>query len=148
MKFKDIEPPELQIHVDEIFPDGVSKHGDQYFLNNNQLATIASPSIEIIYEYVRRASHLDKPSRFQSFFACGSELEALNFRQQYGKETDSIWLVEAEEYFMADMNLLKINHSILVISYFANKYWKGEHNDNPFWEILLKPPILVVSRVV
>jgi hypothetical protein len=145
-KFGDIKPPELQVHVDDMFPAGVSNHGDQYFLNNNQKATIASPSIEIIYEYVRRASFSNKPSRFQSFFACGSELGAINFRQRYGKETDSIWLVEAEEYFMGDMNLLQIENSILVISYFANKYWRGEPGDNPFWEILLNPPISVVSK--
>jgi len=40
-----LDPPELQTHVDELFPDGVSFHGDFYFLNSEQDARLSSPNI-------------------------------------------------------------------------------------------------------
>jgi len=38
-KYSDIKPPELQIHIDYLFPDGVSHHGNSYILNVERLAT-------------------------------------------------------------------------------------------------------------
>lgn len=34
VRYSDLDPPELQAHMDELFPDGVSFHGDFYFLNS------------------------------------------------------------------------------------------------------------------
>lgn len=57
VKYKDIRPAELQNHVDSMFPKGVSRHGDYYFLGNESFAKVTNPSIEILFEYVRRARY-------------------------------------------------------------------------------------------
>jgi hypothetical protein len=34
VKYRDVEPHEVQIHVDSLFPDGVTSHGERYILSN------------------------------------------------------------------------------------------------------------------
>lgn len=146
-RYENITPPELQAHVDELFPDGVSSHGERYFLRGDSSALIADPNIEILFEYVRRASYPARPSRFQSVFAFISVDEAKAFRDRYGESNSLIWELEASESFTADMSLLTAGNSILVYSYFANKYWQGEPSATPFWEALLFPPVRVLRKV-
>ena len=55
-------------HVNELFKTGVSRHGLQYI---NQ-ATTSESYIEWFFEYVRRGSFINHPSRFQSFFSVSS----------------------------------------------------------------------------
>ena len=150
IRYNDVEPPELQSHVDEMFSHGVTFHGEHYFLKNSSQAKLASPNIEILFEYVRRSQYPypHRPSRFQSFFACESVDVAKIFRERYGSSDASIWEVEAQDSFRADMNLLIIgNKSILVYSYFAHLYWRGETKSDPLWENLLVPPVKIVRRI-
>ncbi|RLC64268.1 MAG: DUF2441 domain-containing protein [Chloroflexi bacterium] len=147
VRYTDIKPPELQIHVDEMFPGGVSSHGERYFLKAQQSPKLASPSTEILFEYVRRALYPHRPSRFQSVFAFESKDQAIIFSQKFGSGDEPIWEVEAKESFRGDMNLLTTGPSILVWSYFANKYWKGEPGTDPFWEVLLVPPVHVIHKI-
>lgn len=148
IKYNDINPRELQLHTDEMFPDGVSQHGEHYFLKNGSQAKLASPNIEILFEYVRRAHYQNKPSRFQSVFAFESIEQALTFKQKFGTPDSLIWEVESKESFKADMNLLTIgNNSILVYSYFAHLYWQGQTRENPFWEHLLVPPVRIIKKI-
>lgn len=44
------------------------------------------------------------------------------------------------------MNLL-FTGSIPLYIFHAEKYWKGEASPNPFWEILMKPPINILEKV-
>jgi hypothetical protein len=146
--YADIDPPELQSHVNEMFPNGVSFHGNNYFLNGKSLAGLASPNIEILFEYVRRAHYPKCPSRFQSLFALETIEQAMAFRKKYGSTNSLIWEVESKISFRADMNLLTTGDiSILCYSYFANLYWRGETRENPFWEYLLLPPVRVLRRI-
>jgi hypothetical protein len=145
----DIDPPELQDHVDRLFPDGVSQHGDFYFLNSNQRGVVASPNLELLWEYVRRSQFPDRPSRYQATFGCATLAEALSFRATYGTSADPIWEVDADVSFRADMALLTQNQTVLVMSLLAELYWSGQTHPNltPIWEYLLVPPVTVIRQV-
>lgn len=145
--YDDICPLELQAHVDTLFPDGVSVHGEQYLLRNASDPKLASPNIEMLFEYVRRACFPSRPSRFQSYFGCETIDQARYFRERHGDPLNGIWLVEAERSFTADMHFLQRGSSVLVGSYFAQQYWQGVASEDPFWEVLLVPPVGVLSRV-
>lgn len=146
VKHADITPPVLAAHVEELFPDGVSTHGERYFLRNEAQALIASPMLELLYEQVRRAAYAERPSRLQSIFAVETLAEACRFQSQYGGA--AIYKVSADIIFRGDMNLLHAGNSTLVSSWFAHQYWKGEAGpEAPFWEWLLKCPVNVGERV-
>lgn len=145
----DINLPELQEHVDFLFSDGVSRHGDAYFLSNESKASVTSPAIELLFEYVRRSYFPNKPSRFTSFFGVSSLPAAVEFNARFGARKGAIWEVEASDYFRGDMNLLTSNATTLVHSYFAHLYWKGEDGPiQPFWEVLLVPPVRVLRQII
>lgn len=144
----DINPSELQRHVDAMFPGGVSRHGDWYFLHSGSLANVASPAIELLFEYVRRAHFLDRPSRFTSYFGVESLPEAQTFNQRFADGKAAIWEVEATSWFRGNMDLLTSTQSNLVYSYFAHLYWQGAPGPiQPFWENLLIPPVRVLRKV-
>jgi hypothetical protein len=147
-KSNDIKPDYLQKHVDMMFPDGVTLHGEQYFLRNTTKGII-SPAIELLLEYVRRAFFSSRPSRFQSFFGFESIDYAEKFRAQYANQDTPTWEVEAELYFRADMSLLTLANSLLISSYFTYQYWSGDssHSNKPFWEILLVPSVKVLRKI-
>jgi hypothetical protein len=157
INYRDVEPDELQKHVDILYPKGLSSHGERYLLKNNSSANIADPNIEILFEYVRRAQFPEKPSRFQSIFAFQTIREASIFRSIYASTNSPIWEVMAMKSFMADMRLLTTNCSILVYSYYATLYWSGKpapENPGPekqspelSWEVLLEPPVQVIRKI-
>jgi hypothetical protein len=149
-RYDDVRPVELQRHVDDLFPLGVSAHGERYFLKN-RTDNVADPRTELHFEYVRRALFPERPSRFTSVFAATSIEGAKDFRSRFGKPNDSIWQLEADHGFAANMNLLAGDeNTILVRSYCANAYWQGEAgpSPSPFWEMLLPSPVRVVRQVI
>ncbi len=147
-RFDDLKPPELQGHVDAMFPKGVSRHGDHYFLQNSSRAAVASPAIELLFEYVRRANFPERPSRFQSWFGVQSLDEARAFRVRFCSGQGPIWRVTANQFFRANMNLLTSQQTTLVYSWFAHTYWRGDVGPVPaFWELLLVPPIKVLELI-
>jgi hypothetical protein len=158
----DLDPPQLQTHVDDLFPAGVSSHGNGYFLSGDQQATGSSANIELIFEFVRRARFPQAPSRFASVFGCESEADARGFASHpvWGSAGAKIWEVESEDAFRADMSCLTLGGTILTVSLFAERYWSGLENGidlifpdpqraptPPFWELLLTPPVKVLGRV-
>lgn len=151
-RYNDINPEDLQQHVDLLFPEGVSNHGEHYFLKADTRARAVDPVIELLFEYVRRSFYTDKPSRFQSFFAFGSREDARIFMERYCNSRCTIWRVECDESraFKADMNILTLIDSLLVTSYRAHCYWQGlpdPGGDSPLWEFLLSPPVKVLERL-
>lgn len=145
----DITPPELQAHVDELFPDGVSAHGEAYFLRNRS-DNVSGPDIELQFEYVRRAMYPAQPSRLQSMFGVRSIAEAQAMRVTLNAPLAAIWELRCEDGLKVDMGLLVGNvNTILVRSYLAGLYWKGEPHpaQPPLWEMLLRLPVHVVRRV-
>ena len=152
IKHADLDPPFLQQHVDDLFPEGVSSHGDRYFLSNTSSPMLASPQIELIVEYVRRANYPQCPSRFQSFFAVETIQQARQFRQEYNDSIGigSIWQIEVDtkQIFKADMNLLRVMPSILCSSWAAHEYWRGNMSQDPFMEYLVQLPVIIKTKVV
>jgi hypothetical protein len=141
IQYKDIEPPPYQKHIDLMFPQGVSNHGDLYFLSNKSQSTDVSSQIEILAEYVRRSNYKMRPSRFQSFFAVDNLEQIKQFSEKFGNGT--VYEIETRNYFKADMNWLFQGNSILSYSHSLHEYWKGNSTTNPFWEYLLIPPFLI-----
>lgn len=149
---------DLKIHLDELFPEGLSNHGITYFTNHPLIVQDSNtgqplrivhydPTIEILFELVRRTNFCDKPSRFQSMFAWDSIESANQFRNDYRCADAPIFKLQCETVFRADMRLLLLGGSYLGASLFAHKYWRGEATQNPNWEYLLKPPVMVVEQV-
>lgn len=148
VKYRDVEPHEVQIHVDSLFPDGVTSHGERYILSNNAPAAGVNEIIELLFEYVRRSYFPSRPSRFQSVFAFKNIKQVESFRKEYGTSDSLIFEVESDVAFKADMRLLTLHGTLLVLSYWAHRYWNGiPGGNNPVWEYLMVPPVRVVRRV-
>ena len=148
VKYSDVKPQELQKHVNALFPQGVTSHGERYLLRGKTSAKGVSATIELLFEYVRRSLFPSHPSRFQSFFAYSTLKDAEAFKNQYGKPNSLIWEVEADNEFKADMRLLTLKGSLLVLSYNAHRYWSGlPSGDEPCWEFLLVPPVIVIRQI-
>lgn len=147
VRYNDVSPRELQTHVSNLFPQGVTSHGECYLLRGQTPANGVNAVIELLFEYVRRSQFPGCPSRFQSLFACKSLSDAEAFKTQYGTPESLIWEVEANNAFKADMKLLTLQGSLLTLSYNAVRYWSSLPSDaNPFWEFLLIPPVSVISQ--
>jgi hypothetical protein len=148
-RYSDVEPAFLQPHLDSLFPEGVTKHGELYLVQGGSTLAVASPAIELVWENVRRANFPAAPSRFQSTFATEDVDSARRFRDEYGQGVGSIWMVESSEGFKADMTLLSMGSSALVASYCADLYWSGRPNPGhtSMWEVLLTPPVRVVEPI-
>jgi hypothetical protein len=152
VRYDDVRPEYLQQHVDMLFPEGLSSHGETYFLKNQTPASGVNPVIELLFEYVRQSHYANIQSRFQSLFAFGSIEDARIFRERFCNNQGFICRVECEETqaFKADMNILTLRDSLLVLSYRAHCYWQGLPDPSgapPLWEYLLKPPVQIVSRL-
>lgn len=146
VKHADVHPPEIAAHVEGLFPDGVSAHGERYLLRKEAQTLIASPMLELVFEQVRRSAYAERPSRFQCMFAVEALDDARQFQTSHGGV--AIYKVTAEVVFRGNMNLLHAGNSILVTSWLAHQYWEGLAGPgHPFWEWLLKCPVSVGERV-
>lgn len=150
-RYDDIESDEfsdLQQHVDELFPDGVTFHGERYLLRGEIASSATNPALELLFEYVRRSHFPHRPSRYQSVFGCPSLAMAQKFRDRFGAPEDPIWIVEANDSFKADMNLLTRDGTTLMLSRRSHHYWSGGRGAiEPLWEVLAQPPARVVEQV-
>lgn len=145
---RDVDPAFLQTHVDFMFPGGVSRHGDSYFVSQPAQPNPVNEIIELLAEYIRRAHYPETPSRFQTWFAADSVGAAQAFRSEFCEGRGPIWRVRARDSFRADMRLLVLQDSNLVKSWRIHQYWQGlSSNGSPFWEVLLVPPVQVVQLV-
>jgi hypothetical protein len=143
-----VSPNVLADHVNAMFPDGVSAHGERYLLRNSAEARSTNPMLELLFEYVRRSQYPHRPSRLQSLFGVDSLDSAGVFQERYCDSVPAIYQVEAAVSFRADMNLLAADNSNLVMSYRANRYWAGEPGpEAPFWERILKCPVQIKKRL-
>ncbi|PND53624.1 DUF2441 domain-containing protein [Rhodococcus sp. ENV425] len=147
IRFDDVDPPELQEHLDMLFPKGVTAHGDNNFVKNDTHFQISSYTIELVWENVRRAHFPTTPSRFQSVFAVETLRAAQAFRNAFGQADHKIWIVEAQSSFRANMDLLRNASTALVTSYLAHLYWaqQSPSGHSEFWETLLTPPVRVLG---
>jgi hypothetical protein len=149
---------EFQARALELFPSGTTTHGWEWFTSCSRNifyvdeygVTRWEPSTELIFELVRRAEHPERPSRFESIFASETIDDAERFRNQFSSQAASIWAVEADEWFRADMEALNMTDATpLHAALYASRYWKGEQAKpfEPLWEMLLVPPVRVIEMV-
>lgn len=145
---------ELIKTIEGYFPNGISRHGESYLSekifywhdNQNNLDFIPYiPSIELVFEIIRRANYPSLPSRLQSIFAFETLEEALKFKSQYSQVDCPIYIVEANKCIKRDMSLLKLGFNISGGITLAEKYWSAQQSENPEWEILLELPVKIIS---
>lgn len=140
-----------------MFPEGVTTHGQNFLLRDDRgsPATDTLGMIEFLAEEIRRASYPQRPSRFQSVFACKTIDEAEFFIKTYpsysapgvAQYQGDIWEVEGELLFEADMQLLKLGDVWLDALVFLHAYWLGQRSGDPFVELFLRPPVKVIRKV-
>lgn len=135
----------------ELMPEGLSVHGQRYLLEPynyiNNIALPVSQMIELVAELTRRAYYPDCLSRLQCFFGCETVDAANTFRGQNGMPHHAIYSAEVEQYYKVDMNLLALGRSGISAINLLHKYWQGQASETPFWELLLKPPIKILSEI-
>lgn len=165
-----VNPPEIKTYINKSFERGLTYHGIEYLINERRkiLKTISLKEnesrnkkhiiedveliIELIFEYVRQSNYNNKPSRFQSIFAAEHLKEAKDFRYLYRKSEGDIWLIECENYFKADMNIVTdpLYNTSLILSYLTHEYWLGHPHpkySKPSWEYLLTPPVKILRKI-
>ncbi|NTU44056.1 MAG: DUF2441 domain-containing protein [Chlorobiaceae bacterium] len=149
--YQDISPSHFQDHVDALYPQGLSFHGERYLLRAGSNSNLSSPAIELLFEYIRRSNFIDSPSRFECFFACESVEDAISFRNEFGNPDQKTY--EVQNYGLShryNMRLLHNSSSILYRSYAAHQYWLGNQGVpslGEFWEILLTLPVRISREV-
>jgi hypothetical protein len=142
----DVWPPEFSGVISSFHPEGLTPHG-YGFLCERQLDQ--STFFELLLETVRRHLFPDRPSRFQCVFALESLEQAQAYRVLFPSPgwTGTIWRVEADDSFRANLALLDFRVPAIAILSNAHAYWRGEQGLSPaFWEVLLRPPVRVLGR--
>lgn len=140
--------------LSSLYPNGISRHGKQYLCDKYEIGyndegrpfISYTEMIETIFELIRQLKFSEKPSRFTSVFGCLSYEDAITFKNTVAIGSGTIYQVRAESYFIADMNLLKLA-TFPANMFFAERYWRGESLNNPFWEVLLKPPVKIIKKI-
>lgn len=141
---------EIEQTARELFPNGLSPHGQRYLFERHnyiQNAIPVNPVIELLSELVRRAEFPDRPSRFTSLFGTESIDDARRFRNELGQPHHRILRLSCDQYFRADMRFLNPGASGASALNLARKYWRGEACQEPLWEVLLIPPITVIEQM-
>jgi hypothetical protein len=103
--------------------------------------------IEWTFELIRRVNFKELPSRFESVFGCETLEQARIFKIKRRNGSGNIYKVLAEKSFKADMNYLYLGPSILGNQVLAEKYWKSQATENPFWEILMTGDVEVKEKM-
>jgi hypothetical protein len=144
-------PHDIRAHSVNLFPEGLSDHGERYWINGK--ANEKEHAIELVWEYVRRAHYPERPSRLTATFAWRSIAEAHSFAAKFGDADVRVWELSAQESFAGNMSLLNNSSSLARTSQLAHDYWQGRSGPEiaglapPAWEILLSGPITVIRQV-
>ncbi len=159
---------------ENLFPDGVSKHGERYLKDSvytfehpfnyaeiylsNQLCSISIT--EYVFELIRRLYFPNALSRMTSLFAF-PKLDDLNSWEAYTFQDSSIFeITTTEEYPIYDANFLlgglclskpeeKIYQGFSPRLNFENafNYWSGKFSSKPKLEVLLPLPLTIGKRI-
>lgn len=131
-------------NLDNLYKGYLSNHGEVYAINNYNISD-SSHTTEQIFELIRMKDYPHKLSRFQSFFAFQSLDDAICFSEN----KYPIFEVECNHnnFHIGDMNLIKGN-TILQSYTFAHQYWDNYKNISSTMEILIKPPVKILRRII
>lgn len=148
-------PGEFQERLRIDYPHGITKHGQTYLFSryplhkneNGAEFVVYTPMIETTFEMVRQGYYSSEPSRFTSVFGVGTidEAHTLISTRFGGKGT--IFRVSCDRFWKKDMNLVIGSGNFAGNMILARKYWEGKSSSNPFWEILMAPPVKVIEKV-
>lgn len=169
-KASQAEPENKQI-LQEIYPEGLSRHGFRYASamvgedenintpgESKPLVTALpisdsdtpfifsepnSARYEWLFELVRLAEFESCHSRFQSVFGWQTQSEIGDLSPVQDRDSQLVKL-SCDSYDKRDMNLLKFR-SFSGGFETARKYWEGDTSSDPTWEILMEPPVEVVE---
>lgn len=147
-------PEEFQLYKSELYPDGISKHGEIYLHNvfkatgPNLAFTPNEFLIETTFEIIRRLKFPNRKSRFECTFACLTIEDAKKIRVEQFNNAGKIYKVSCDKFSIADMNLLRQGGSIIGIQIMAEKYWNGIESQNPSFEVLMETPIKIIEEIV
>ena len=146
------EKNELEDHLLELFPEGLSLHGWQFMLDRhdfirhpvtNDVFVNHTWQVELTFEMARRAAFPKMNSRLQSYFAWETFEDARNF-QKHGQ---AIYRTQSDTGFRADQNWLSLGAQGIATSLCAHRYWSGASSSEPLWEIVLRAPVRIVERI-
>lgn len=152
---------DIHAHINRMYPDGFSLHGAAHYRNVPPPARTAeeaqraytSALLDYMLEACRKGHFPEKPSRYQSMFACESIEDAVRFRASHGKESDPIFELAPEAVVhRGDMALYTMAPTMAGLDHRLHLYWQGETleiSGHPTqWEHVLALPVSVGRRVV
>lgn len=154
----DHQTPRAQM-MQDLFPNGVSRHGVEYFIESGHAQPNADTNgmIEMIAELMRRLKYPQRPSRFQSLFAWQTLEDAHRFagpsklpRPDNANPAFAVWEVDTMgpgETFASDMKLLSLGACWLDAFIHIDAYWHQDYSSDPFVEVLLPLPVRVIRQV-
>ncbi|MFQ6246877.1 hypothetical protein ACLMPP_20690 [Yersinia enterocolitica] len=148
----------LQTHTLSRFSNGVSRYANNLFYNNHinlvQSNKKFNSVIEMLLEERRNTSFPEKPSRFQSIFACSTIQGAAWFRgfSKCPIDTPIFEVYASTGWHRGDMNLLNMNCTPVELSHRLDLYWQGATYEMwegyaPFWEIVIPLPARIGGKV-
>ncbi len=104
---------------------------------------------ELLCEWMRRERHKNEISRFHCVFGFDTMPEAQAFCAVEQITNASFWKVLAADYSgKKDMCWFAKGKTLMEQMYFCDRYWSGDPaNDQPRWEVLLHPSVLVREKI-
>ncbi len=133
--------------LEELYPDGISRHGFSYLVDPDKYMYI-NTNIEQMFELYRQLYFPDKPSRFQSFFCFVTPDQAIEFYNLNSCKHSEAKILKIDtgdsKIHIGDMNLLKGN-TILQSHDNAMRYWSGDLTPTSIQEALVALPVKVVD---
>lgn len=146
---------EIKAHINQMYPEGFSRHGVQYFRDpwlERTPSDLQSGILELLLEGTRKAYYPEKACRYQSVFATDSIESAINFRTSHGKPEDSIHELHPQaEPHRGDMAIYSLNGTFASMDHRFHLYWQGKTLDilghQPQWEYVLPLPVMIGDRV-
>ena len=141
-------PQDSVSHLQRLFPTGLSLHGWDYMTrvqdwSKTKSDTIYDCTLELLFEYVRRAAFPERPSRMQCYFA----FPTIEAAQAFKADDQPIYRVHADAVLQLDQYWLTHGDQSVIASYAAHSYWSGAGSEQPNWEYMLVPPVKVLERI-
>ncbi|QDP44155.1 hypothetical protein SEA_JUJU_39 [Gordonia phage JuJu] len=130
----------------DLIPEYVSRHGARYLTVDvwshwcPQQGNGRDMMIELVWELARRQVNPQAPSRLECLFAWATIDQARAFR---GASGGTIYEVEAERGFKADMAHLGVDGTLVDIAARTSAYWKQLPGPRVQWEHLLTLPVTI-----
>lgn len=158
-KFYKAPLDELQTLISDYYPDGLSKHANQYYLHPTNEYNVGNSVYELLFEYERKLNFPELISRYQAFFALQTLDDVkdwLSFFDSKNQYKFPVWEIDTldskvQEY---DSSLLGggpldglKNFYPLTAIHHANEYWSGSTSETPRKELLIYPKVKVLKKI-